>query len=146
MNDSMSTRDSLALAELVELQDVSAVAFSGQRLKPGRGSNLQLSVAAGFALTEQALSYKFDLDGSLVDVDENDPLVQLSLSLVVTYVPRNANAENWVGGDHERLKAFGDSFAWPAAYPFVREGVTAILSRLGADAYQLPMLRPSDLL
>ncbi|MEV0615179.1 hypothetical protein AB0I81_17780 [Nonomuraea sp. NPDC050404] len=131
------------MTDLVDIQDIAPVAFSAERLKPGSGSQLQLGVSAAAAPTEQSLSYKFDLSGTIQDDDDVD-VATFAISMVITYVPRSASPEVAVPDDAESLKAFGDYVAWREVYPYLREGMQTVLARLRIHGFQLPMVRPQD--
>ncbi|MEV6863281.1 hypothetical protein AB0M44_20030 [Streptosporangium subroseum] len=132
------------IANLVEIQDVATVAFSAERLEPGNGQNLHLSMNAGAASADRSLSFKFDVTGQLIDEDSK-PVANLAISLVATYAPRDKSLDAWVDEkDQEALKLFCDAIAWRDVYPFVREGVASLMAKLGIHGCQLPVLRLED--
>ncbi len=131
------------ISDQVELQDIAPVAFSGERLKPGSGSRLQLALGAAAAAADGSLSYKFDLAGEVLD-DDDEAIVTFAISMVVTYGPRDAGLGTALTEDTASLKVFGDQVAWVEVYPYIREGLQTVLGRLRVHGFQLPMLRPAS--
>ncbi|GII61894.1 hypothetical protein Skr01_19790 [Sphaerisporangium krabiense] len=130
------------ISDRVELQDITPVAFSAERLKPGDGVELKMALASAAATADGSLSYKFDLTGRVLDGDD-ESIVTFSVSMVVTYVPRDPDHEA-LTEDTSALKVFGEQVAWVEVYPYLREAVQAVLGRLRIHAFQLPMLRPAS--
>ncbi|MEU8266391.1 hypothetical protein AB0B89_04425 [Sphaerisporangium sp. NPDC049002] len=130
------------ISDRVELQDIAPVAFSGERLKPGSGSRLQLELRAAAATADGSLSYKFDLTGEVLD-DDDETVVTFAISMVVTYGPRDSGREAAFTEGTPSLKVFGDQVAWVEVYPYMREGLQTVLGRLRVHGFQLPMLRPA---
>ncbi|WP_283138128.1 hypothetical protein [Rhizohabitans arisaemae] len=129
------------VAGLMELRDVAVVACSAERLAPGDGKRLHLSLASGTASAEHSLAFTFDVAGRLVG-ERSRPVADVSLSLVATYAPRDASLRDRLDlTDRVAVTAFSDTVAWLDVYPFVREGVASLMARLGLYGYATLVLR-----
>lgn len=135
--------------ERVELGNIFFDSFSARLRQLKHVENLAIEVVTSYASTSDRVLYRFvvqcELQGPLRDAPseasqsktgDRPELAKLDLAVVCEYlVP-----EDFTPLDEELIETFGDAIALQMAYPYIREAVSSMVTRLGFPAITIGLM------
>jgi hypothetical protein len=128
----------------VELAEVVVQSFSASLLRLARVEGLQFALGTSWALNDdEGLLCRFEARCSLFDVALNDidpddeafvkehQLARLRCAIVCEYDVPASGREEIEACDAETIRRFSQEVALPIAFPYIREAVSSMSTRLG---------------
>jgi hypothetical protein len=131
-------------ATSLHLATVQCVVFRGERLEPGQSLSTRFDVTAGVLVKPPEYLYRFDATAQLMSTpdphDEEAVQVGVVECSVVAVFRRDDEGEP----PEQYLARFGQTSALLVGYPYVREHITGLATRLGYAGVTLPLVFTSD--
>ncbi|MGN9778587.1 hypothetical protein ACTMS0_22875 [Micromonospora sp. H33] len=143
-------RGPLAAAELT---DVLVQSFSASLLRLASVESLTLEIGTSWAKKDGGLLCKFTAKCLLYDTDpdeqddsteEDHLLARLGCEIVCEYGVNKAHREQLSNLEKPAIKAFAQEVALPAAFPYIREAMSSMSTRLGFPRVTLGTLHPGS--
>lgn len=141
------------MLESADLTDVLVQSFSASLVQFGSFESLTLDIGISWAERDGGLLCRFSAkcflyDAELGDEDEHTKeehlLARMLCRIVCEYELNESDRETLSNSEPEAVKSFAREVALPAAFPYIREAISSMSTRLGFPRVTLGTFRPGS--
>lgn len=138
----------------IELADVVVQSFSAALKRLDSVEHLQLKIVTSWATGDDTLLCRFSAECRLYDSEveeqneeaaDNHLLAKLRCRIVCAYDVAEESREALLNSGADVIRSFAERVALPTAYPYIREAISSMSTRLGFPRVTIGVFRPDDM-